>query len=634
MKNIPIIFVIALLACSPGEEMDSQDSVTTISEPPAWVKEAIWYQIFPERFRNGDPSNDPTPEDILGCYPGFVPDGWEITPWTQDWYAPDTYWDQLEGEKERYYGGEIQSFGQKAQLRRYGGDLQGVFDQIDYLDSLGVNAIYFNPLNDAPSLHKYDARYYHHIDRNFGPTPRRDVELMETERGDDPSTWKMTGADSMFVALIEALHKRDIRLIMDYSWNHTGHTFWAWRDIVENGQNSAYADWYWIESFDDPDTEEDEFSYKGWFGVKDLPELRETQYHDPTQGIKAFEGNLANSKAIQHIFDVTRRWLDPNGDGDPSDGVDGFRLDVAAEVPLGFWRSYRNFVREINPEAYLVGEVWWEKWPDKLLDPKPFLEGDVFDAVMNYRWYRATRAFFNDSPDISAKALVDSLQSYTSNISEANNYAMMNLGASHDAPRMLTSLYNKNAYKFNSVPDAEGNYRINKPDETTYNTLKLLLIQQFTYVGAPHIWNGDEMGMWGADDPDPRKPLIWPDYEFEPETLHPFDVERPTDQVKFDTALFSFYQKLIQMRRNHSDLVSGDIEYLYHENDILAYSRYGEDSEIIVAFNASKETQAVDLPVKVEGSYQGVLNGVDYSTSDGQINLSLVGRSAVVIKSQ
>ena len=117
-----------------------------------------------------------------------------------------------------------------------------------------------------------------------------------------------------------------------------------------------------------------------------------------------------------HIFNVTRRWLDPNGDGDPTDGVDGYRLDVAAEVPLGFWREYRKVVREVNPDAFLLGEIWWEKWPDRLMDPNPFVEGDVFDAPMNYRWYRAVRHFFNASPaPIKVSDFVDSLNFFRSN---------------------------------------------------------------------------------------------------------------------------------------------------------------------------------------------------------------------------
>jgi len=603
---LSILFFFAFLfSCNPEKtEPSAVEPSTKLSETPDWARSVIWYQIFPERFRNGDPTNDPGPEDIRGSYPGFVPEGWAVTPWTQDWYQPDPYFSAMEGKND-LNGNPVQSFGQKAQLRRYGGDLQGVMEKLDYLDSLGITAIYFNPLNDAPSLHKYDARHWRHIDRNFGPTPERDVQMMAEETPDDPSTWRMTGADSMFVALIDELHQRGMRVILDYSWNHTGHMAWAFQDVKEKGADSKFADWYWIEEFDDPATPEDEFSYSGWAGVPSLPEIKETQKHEGN-AVKAFEGNIYSEAAKQHIFNVSKRWLDPNGDGDPSDGVDGFRLDVAGEVPLGFWRDYREFVRQINPEAYLLGEIWWEKFPDQLLDPEPFLRGDVFDAVMNYRWYRAARTFFGQTPEkISVSEFVDSLQSFRSNIRPQNNYVMMNLTASHDVPRVLTSLYNKSKYKYQATP-YNPDYKIDKPDDRTVGSLRLLLAQQFTYIGAPHIWAGDEMGMWGADDPDTRKPLIWPDYDFDAETTHPLGLDRPTDEVRFNQELFSYYQKLIALRKAKPVLSTGDIEYLIvdDEKEVLAYSRFDEENEVIVIFNTGQEEQTVEVEVKQEGEYE------------------------------
>ena len=279
-------------------------------------------------------------------------------------------------------------------MRRYGGDLQGVMDQVDYLESLGVTAIYFRPIFDSPSLHKYDVRNWRHVDVNFGPDPVGDKKIIAAETPDDPSTWKWTSADQLFLEMLDEFHDRGIRVIVDYSFNHTGNTFWAWQDLVENQAESKYKDWYWVEEFDDPETPENEFSYHGWAGVSDLPEIKETQKQDLSMSLTSFEGNIANEGAKSHIFNVTARWLDPNGDGDPSDGVDGYRLDVAAETPLGFWRDFRKHVRSISADAFLVGEVWWEEWPDKLLDPEPYLKGDVFDAVMNYRWFRAARHFF------------------------------------------------------------------------------------------------------------------------------------------------------------------------------------------------------------------------------------------------
>ena len=634
-----LLFAILFTFCNQGVEESVETpkstSATALADAPEWAKEVVWYQIFLERFRNGDSSNDPTAEDIIGAYPGFVPENWQLTPWTHDWYKPDPYFDQVKGRSD-LVGNKIEHFGQLSRLRRYGGDLQGVFDKIGYLDSLGITAIYFNPLNDAPSDHKYDARHWRHIDHNFGPSPRRDIEIMAQETPDDPGTWQMTGADSMFVALIDALHQRGIRVILDYSWNHTGMDCWAWRDILEKGASSKFADWYWVEQFDDPATPENEFKYEGWFGVADLPEIRETVKHDHIkEGIKAYEGNVYSEAVKQHIFNISKRWLDPNGDGDPSDGVDGFRLDVAAEIGLDFWREYREEVRSVNPEAYLLGEVWWEEWPDKLLDPEPFLKGDVFDAVMNYRWYRSVRHFFAKAPnEIPPSELVDSLQSFTSNLRPENNYVMMNLAASHDSPRLATSLFNKNKYKYLCEPSANPNYKINKPDVETRRTQRLLLAQQYTYIGAPHIWAGDEMGMWGADMGDTRKPLIWPDYEFEDENTHPLGLEHPNGQVKFDAALFTYYQQLIQIRKDKPVLAKGDIEYVLVDDkkQILAYSRFNEQDEVLAVFNNSNAPYTIQVPVKTEKQYTDLLGGLEIARTDPKtVELLLPERSAAIL---
>ena len=553
--SVAVFVLVISSACEPNKPVQegTVDSVNSLDQPPAWAKDVVWYQIFPERFRNGDPGNDPTPEDMEGSYPGFIPEGWQLTPWTHDWYKPDPYFENLKG-REDMAGYSIEHFSQLSRSRRYGGDLKGVLDKMDYLEELGVTAVYFNPLNDAPSDHKYDARNWRHVDRNFGPDPRKDVQVIEAENPADPATWQWTTADSLFLKVVEAFHQRGIKVIMDYSFNHTGVDFWAWKDLVENQSQSNFKDWYWVNAFDDPKTPENEFDYRGWFGVKDLPEIQETEYADHSQKVVAFEGDLKDLAVKNHIFSVVQRWLDPNGDGDPSDGVDGFRLDVAVELPLGFWRDFRKHVRAINPETYLVGEVWWEQWPDDLMDPAPFLEGDIFDAVMHYRWYKPSRHFFAQAPDkISVSEYVERLKELQQNIRPESYKVLMNVAASHDSPRLATSLFNSEGkYKVGTEPFNNADYKIHRPDEKTRMTQKMLLVQQYTYLGAPHIWSGDEMGMWGADMGDTRKPLIWPDYEFEKETVHPLGHPKPNDEVRFDEDLFGFYKKLIAIRKKPS----------------------------------------------------------------------------------
>jgi glycosidase len=333
------------------------------------------------------------------------------------------------------------------------------------------------------------------------------------------------------------------------------------------------------------------------------------------------------------VFDVTRRWLDPNGDSDPTDGVDGFRLDVAEMVPLGFWRDYRRFVRSINPEAYLVGEVWWEKWPDSIWDPAPWLQGDVFDAVMNYRWYMPTRGFFAHAPPaLTATAYAASLDSLAIGIAPGHLKAMMNLTASHDTPRFGTSIYNPGRYKYHNSPREDPGYRIDRPNERTRRTQEMILVQQFTYNGAPHVWNGDEVGMWGADDPDDRKPMLWSDQRYDDEVVHPFGGPRHRDKVAPDTALFRVYRELMTLRkRNLRLLVDGTLNWLVTDDQrgILVYDRVLSDQRAIIAFNVSDAP--AELSLDADGRYRAAFPAAGVATvADGKLKAQLPPRAARV----
>lgn len=556
-----------------------------IDKPPSWAQEGIWYQILVERFRNGDASNDPRPESIEGADPGYLPAKWKVTPWHHDWY-------ELEDWAEADPGG----FYRTVSARRFGGDLQGVLDKLDYLQDLGVTAIYFNPLNDSPSLHKYDARNYRHIDRNFGPDPLGDLAIIAAEDPLKPATWRWTAADRLFLELIREVHQRKMRLIMDYSWNHTGVTFWAWQDLLKNQAKSRFRDWYEITSFDDPLTPKNEFSYKAWLGVKTLPELKKVSVVNRRQGYP-FEGDL-QPEVKRHAFNVTRRWLDPDGDGDPSDGVDGFRLDVAADVPLGFWRDYRRFVRGIQPEALLVGEAWWTKWPDRLMDPRPFLRGDVFDSVMHYQWYKPARRYFaKANGGLRPSEFVAEMKRVYAGYDPATVRSLMNLSASHDSPRLATSFQNKLQYKYRMSARANPALDVNPPDDTTMREIRMFLLHQFTFVSAPHIWNGDERGMWGGDDPDCRKPIVWEDINHRPQTHRPDGKQTTPIPVKPNVELLEYYRTLIFIRKQRPELIHGELHYALIDDKAmtLAYQRTMGDKELIVAFNSSKNPQLIQL---------------------------------------
>ncbi|MEX0721887.1 MAG: glycoside hydrolase family 13 protein [Balneolaceae bacterium] len=558
MKNffvLPLIYTILFLfqsSCSPDPSIQEYNA-------PEWSKGIVWYQIFPERFRDGDPSNQPDQQRARG------PEGWKPTSWTQDWYSRDSW------EKNH-----TDDFYAIVRERRYGGDLQGVIDKLDYLKELGVGAIYFNPIFDAQSMHKYDASYYHHIDRNFGPDPEGDVSKFEAEDPGNPETWEWTSADSLFLKLIEEAHERDLKVVIDGVWNHTGTEFWAFQDLVENQENSFYKDWYIVTSFDDSTTSDtNEFDYEGWWGFKGLPIFQE-------------ENENLMEPIKNHIFAVTKRWMDPNGDGDPSDGIDGWRLDVAEEVGQGFWKEWHELVRNINPEAITVAEIWTEK-------AKEFISEEMFTSVMNYRFAYAAKDFLIDD-SIDADEFVQRLEQVKEDYPEGSEHALQNLMDSHDTARLASFTVNPGIeYEGESHP--RDGFEVRKPHAEEREVQKLVALLQFTWMGAPMIYYGTESGMWGADDPDDRKPMVWDDLEYESESRHPFGEERPIDSNNFDAELFDYYSRLIELRNNEDALKVGEADFLLQDNErkLVVFRRTLANEEIFVVLNRSDHSQEVEI---------------------------------------
>jgi glycosidase len=295
-------------------------------------------------------------------------------------------------------------------------------------------------------------------------------------------------------------------------------------------------------------------------------------------------------------------------------------------------------VRSVNPEAYLVGEIWWLDWPEKLMNPKIFLEGDQFDAIMNYRWFRVARGFFGQAePVLTSTGFVQEINRINKGIRKGNLQVMMNVASTHDSPRLSTSLYNKTMDKYKAKPSDNPDYKINKPDDLTRKEQILLLIHQFTFIGAPQIYYGDEVGMWGADDPDCRKPMIWDDIVYEDERAA-FDPKesRPVDIVRPDTSLRMFYMKLCKMRKENPVLVYGDLSFSVadDQNLTLAYNRTMGNDEIVVVFNRSDKTQIIKVPVKTNGEYANVLseNNKSIFSNQNKIELNLDPLTAVVLK--
>lgn len=567
MKSIKILFALLIVF--------SIQVTTQNNKVPEWAKKAIWYQIFPDRFYNGDKSNDPTPADMQGAWPYSIPEGWQVHPWTSDWYKLQP-WEVKTGNDFYWNSG----------VRRYGGDIQGIIDKLDYLKNLGINAIYLNPIFESSSSHKYDATMYHHIDNNFGPDPKKDKEIWAKENPGDPKTWQWTTADKLFLKLVKECHKRKMKIILDGVFNHTGTTFWAFQDIVKNQQNSKYKDWYTIKSWDDPATGK-KFEYQGWLNVKDLPEIKEDQ-----------NGLVTGPR--EHVNAVVKRWMDPNGDGNPNDGIDGWRLDVAEMVNHNFWKEFRIWVKGINPDAYIVGEIWWDDWQKyKMMDAAPWLKGDEFDAVMNYRFARAVKNYVVDKKDqISAKGFVDSLNALYTKYPKENNYVMMNMLDSHDVERISSQVVNPDIlYDHGGNVSQNKNFDVRKPNAEEREKQKLVVGIQFTLPGAPQIYYGDEAGMWGGDDPDGRKPMVWKEFNYDPEITHPLGYQRKPDEVKFDDDVFNWYRKMAGIRKGNKALSLGNVNFSFvdEEKNILIYSREYEGNKLLVIVNNNPGAKSISL---------------------------------------
>jgi glycosidase len=555
-----ILFVQALVAFT--QQGFAQKDFT-----PQWSKGIVWYQIFPERFSNGDPTNDPKVEDQNGAYPFDDTSAFQIHPWTSDWYQLQPY--EQENGKGVYYN---------IQRRRYGGDLQGVINKLDYIKSLGVNAIYMTPIFWSPSSHKYDALCYHHVDPTFGPDPEGDRKLMENEDPLKPETWVWTKADLLALKLIEEVHKRKMYIIFDGVFNHLGVKSFAFQDVAKNQQASAYKDWFDVVSWRDS-AKGTTFDYKGWFGIKTLPELKE----DST-------GIVEGPK--QYIFNATRRWMNPMNKG-VTHGIDGWRLDVAFNVGHPFWKDWRKWVRSINPAAYLTAELVYP-----IEQTRPYLSGDEFDATMNYNFAFIVHDFFVQDSTASTVTQFDKrLKELREAFGEGVAYNMQNLMNSHDATRLASAVANPDGKKFGdwgqyfnwSQKSNNKKYNARKPTPQQRQKQKLVIAFQMLYLGSPMFFYGDEAGMWGANDPDCRKPMVWPDRKYDAETFNPDQTKHDPDAVVFDQDLFNWYKKFIGLRQHYKSIRLGSYTTIATDDEkkLYAFSRKLGNEEVLVIVNRS-----------------------------------------------
>lgn len=357
---------------------------------PQWVKETVWYQIFPERFWNGDPNNDPK----------------SVLPWGSEEPTPFNF---------------------------FGGDLQGIIQKLDYLQKLGINGLYLCPIFKATSNHKYDTIDYFEIDPSFG-----------------------TKAD--LKQLVLEAHKRNMKVMLDAVFNHSGDQMSQWQDVVENGENSSYKDWFHIHKLP--------ITYNATDNYEVATDLSyDTFAYNPHMP----KFDTSNEKVKQYLIDVATYWI-------KECDIDAWRLDVANEVDHVFWRDFKRACSQIKDDFYILGEIWH--------GAEPWLLGDQFNGTMNYAFCESIVQYFIKQ-EISAKDLVyilnDQLMRYMWQVNQAN----LNLLDSHDTARLLT---------------------VSNEDEML---LKQSFIFMFLQVGVPCIYYGTEVGMLGGADPLNRSCMIW-----------------------------------------------------------------------------------------------------------------------------
>ena len=473
-------------------------------QTPDWVKHAVFYQIFPDRFARTQ--QRPLPPAMQ------VP--------LEAWDAPPT----LSGYK--------------------GGDLWGVAENLDYLQDLGVNAIYFTPIFQSASNHRYHTHDYYQVD-------------------------PLLGGNQAFTDLLAAAHQRDIKVVLDGVFNHASRGFFFFNDILENGPHSPWLDWFKVESW--PLSAYDgakPANYESWWDNRALPEFN----HD-------------NPQAREYIMQIAEYWL--------RQGIDGWRLDVPFDVKAdGFWQEFRQRVKAINPEAYIVGEIW--------TDARQWLDGTQFDGVMNYLFTGPALAF--TAKDKVVMSLVEQPAYFPYPALDAQGYAQkietllalypweiqltqLNLLSSHDVARALTVI------------------------DDDQRSFELAVLLQMTFPGAPSIYYGDEVGLAGAHDPDCRRSF--------------------PSEASWNRTLLTLHKDLIALRRQHPVLCTGAYQTVAAVGEVYGFSRSNDREKIMVVINAGQDQGQVTLPELGDGAL--VLWG-DSRVLGMSNEVSLPPRSGVIIK--
>ncbi len=561
---------------------------------PDWAKGAVMYQIYVDRFCNGDPSNDVLTDEYT--YIG------EHVHRVEDW---NRYPAQM----------DVREF--------YGGDLQGVLDKMDYLQDLGVEVIYFNPLFVSPSNHKYDIQDYDYIDPHFGRIISDQGDLLSPGDKDNSHASRyidrvtnkanLEASNSLFVRVVEEAHRRGMKVILDGVFNHCG-SFNKWMDReriyeyapgYEKGAHvsgdSTYKDYFAFFSSNWPYNKD----YDGWWGHDTLPKL-----------------NYEGSKALfDYVLHIGAKWVSPPYN------VDGWRLDVAADLGHSsefnhhFWQEFRRVVKEANPNAIILAEHYG--------NTREWLQGNEWDTVMNYDAFMEPVTWFltgmeKHSDDFredllgNADSFWGAMKHHSSNLAMPSWQVAMNELSNHDHSRFLTRTNHKVGRTGTLGPEA-ADQGVNKA------VFRAAVVMQMTWMGAPTIYYGDEAGLCGFTDPDNRRTYPWGHEDHE---------------------LIAFHREIIRIHKGNQELKTGSIKYIDADYNYLAYGRFSRREQCVILVNNNQHELEKEVMVwEVNIPRSGVmvqliqttergysLEPVEYSIFAGKIKVSLPAFSAMILK--
>ena len=562
---------------------------------PEWAKGAVMYQILVDRFYNGNPAGD-------------VLDG--------EYYYVDGPTKHVENWAHCPQGISVREF--------YGGDLEGVRQKLDYLQELGIEVLYFNPLFVSPSNHKYDCQDYDYIDPHVSNIVVDEGAVLPEGCKDNTQAARyitrvtdkrnLEASNAYFAKFVEEVHAHGMKIILDGVFNHCG-SFHKWLDREKlYEQQGGYAPGAYVSgespyrdffAFQNQEAWPDNGSYEGWWGFETLPKLN-------------YEGS---QELWNYVLDIGRKWVSPPYN------VDGWRLDVAAdlghspEVNHRFWKEFRKAVKEANPNAVILAEHYG--------DPKSWLLGDEWDTIMNYDAFMEPITWFltgmeKHSDEYRGECFGNpgdfegAMRHHMTHFMTSSLQCAMNELSNHDHSRFLTRTNKKVGRAEQLGTDAAGR-GINKA------VMKEAVVFQMTWPGAPTLYYGDEAGQVGFTDPDNRRTYPW---------------------GSEDMDLLNFHREMIRIHKEHEAFKTGSIQFVWGEYNFLCYARYNRREHFLVVLNNDAVSRTVEMVVWPVGlpkeceleqimySHEDGFstNPVTYEVKGGKLNITLTEFSAVILR--